>query len=109
MMDDRAPALAVVLRQLQELEVLKRQTTKDLKTVAGTERVAQWKIKTTIKTAAPLAETVGRQEGRTFAAIEPSLSFTNDLVEEFTDAEDCHHTSLITLARRLAEFSSGGD
>jgi hypothetical protein len=104
MTDDRSRSLAVVRRQLDELDALERRTLHDLNTVAGAERIAQWKSTTT----ALLTETVGRQEGLAFAAIRPGPSFTNDLVEEFTDLVDCYRAPLTALARRLAETSLPG-
>jgi hypothetical protein len=104
MTDDRSRSLAVVRRQLEELDALERRTLHDLNTVAGAERIAQWKS----TTAALLTETVGRQEGLAFAAIRPGPSFTNDLVEEFTDLVDCYRAPLTALARRLAETSCPG-
>lgn len=104
MTDDRSRSLAVVRRQLAELDALEQQTLRDLNTVAGAERVTQWRN----KTAALLTETVGRQEGLAFAAIQPGPSFTNDLVEEFTDLVDCYRVPLTALAKRLAETSHPG-
>lgn len=104
MTDDRSRSLAVVRRQLKELDALERRTLHDLNTVAGAERIAQWKS----TTAAMLTETVGQQEGLAFAAIRPGPSFTNDLVEEFTDLVDCYRAPLTALARRLAETSRPG-
>jgi hypothetical protein len=96
-----AKALETVQRQLQELDALAKQTLKDLNTVAGTERVAKWKA----TTVALLTEAVGQQEGRRFAGIHPGPSFTNDLVEEFTDLIDCYRTPLVELAQQLSQPS----
>ncbi|MCP9440740.1 MAG: hypothetical protein NNA20_04965 [Nitrospira sp.] len=104
MKDDRSQSLTVVRRQLAELDTLERQTLQDLNTVAGAERIAHWKS----KTAAVLAQTMGRHEALAFAAVQPGPSFTNDLVEEFTDLVDCYRTSLTALAKRLAETSHPG-
>lgn len=98
MSQDSGKGLAVVQQQLKELEALAKQTLEDLNTVAGTERVAKWKA----RTAALLAEAVGPQEARHFAGIHPGPSFTNDMVEEFTDLIDCYRTPLAALAKRLA-------
>jgi hypothetical protein len=91
--------LAVVQQQMKELDVLAGQTLEDLNTVAGTERVAKWKL----KTVALITEAVGKQEGQQFAAIQPGPSFTNDMVEEFTDLIDSYRTPLAALAKRLAQ------
>jgi hypothetical protein len=78
----------------------------DLNTVAGTERVAKWKG----RTVALLTEVVGQTEGQKFGAIQPGPSFTNDLVEEFSDLIDCYRAPLAALAKRLAQAvpPSGG-
>ena len=105
MSDNRG--LAVVQQQMKELDVLAGQTLEDLNTVAGTERVAKWKL----KTVALITEAVGKQEGQQFAAIQPGPSFTNDMVEEFTDLIDSYRTPLAALAKQLAQApgpSSGG-
>ncbi|MCP9451058.1 MAG: hypothetical protein NNA23_00070 [Nitrospira sp.] len=104
MRDNRSQALAVIRQQLAELDQLQQRTLSDLNTVAGTERVTQWKT----KTAALIAETVGRQEGLAFAAIQPGPSFTNDLLEEFTELVDCYRSSLLALASRLTPLSHLG-
>ncbi len=99
MAQDLAQSLLVIQQQLKELDQLAKQTLEDLNTVAGTERVAKWKA----KTVALLAETAGQAESQKFAAIQPGPSFTNDLVEEFTDLIDGYRTPLTALAKRLAQ------
>ncbi len=104
---DAAKGLAVIQQQLKELDALAKQTLQDLNTVAGTERVTKWHR----RTVALLAEAVGQQEGQQFAALRPGPSFTNDMVEEFTDLIDCYRTPLAALAQRLAKGArpaSGG-
>jgi hypothetical protein len=96
--------MLVVQQQLKELETLAQQTLQDLNTVAGTERVAKWKI----RTVALLMEEVGQEEARRFAAIAPGPSFTNDMVEEFTELVDCYRTPLLALTKRLADDSPLG-
>lgn len=99
--------LAVVQQQIKELDALARQTLEDLNTVAGTERIVKWKA----KTVALLTEAVGQQEGQKFAGVHPGPSFTNDMVEEFTDLIDSYRTPLTSLAKQLAEaprLSPGG-
>lgn len=91
--------LAVVQQQLKELDALANQTLQDLNTVAGTERVAKWKA----RTVALITEAVGQQEGQKFAGVHPGPSFTNDMVEEFTDLIDCYRTPLAALAKQLAQ------
>ncbi len=104
MTQDYARGLAVVQQQIAELDALMKQTAQDLNTVAGSERVAKWKV----KTAALLTDTVGQEEGRKFAGIQPGPSFTNDLLEEFTDLVDCYRNPLTALAKQLAHASRPG-
>lgn len=91
--------LTVIRQQIAELETLEKQTLQDLNTVAGTERIAKWKA----RTVALLTNTVGQQEGQTFADVHPGQSFTNDLLEEFTDLVECYRTPLKAVAKRLAQ------
>ena len=94
-------------QQIKELDALAKQTLEDLNTVAGTERIVKWKA----KTVALLNEAVGQQEGQKFAGVHPGPSFTNDMVEEFTDLIDSYRTPLTSLAKQLAEaarLSPGG-
>ncbi len=93
------PRQAVIQQQLNELDTLAAQTLQDLNTVAGTERVAKWKV----RTVALLSETMGREVGRKFADLYPGQSFTNDMLEEFTDLIDCYRTPLAALIKRLTE------
>lgn len=92
-------SLDMVLQQLKELDVLASQTIQDLNTVAGTERIMKWKA----KTAALISEAIGQEQGTAFAGIQPGPSFTNDLVEEFTDLVDCYRTPLLALAKELSQ------
>lgn len=92
-------ALEILQRQLKELDALAKQTLQDLNTVAGAERVTKWKA----RTVALITDAVGQQEGQKFAGIHPGPSFTNDMVEEFTDLIDCYRTPLAALAKQLAQ------
>ncbi len=91
--------LAVVRQQIEELDRLAKQTLEDLNTMAGTERVAKWKV----RTIALLTSTVGPREGQKFSEIQPGPSFTNDLLEEFTDLVECYRAPLMALAKQLAQ------
>ena len=104
MTHDSALGFAVVQQQIAELDALLKQTTQDLNTVAGSERVAKWRI----KTAALLTDAVGQEAGKKFAGIQPGPSFTNDLLEEFTDLVDCYRAPLTTLAKQLAQAARPG-
>ncbi|TKS58947.1 MAG: hypothetical protein EWM72_02599 [Nitrospira sp.] len=92
-------ALEIIQQQLKELDALAKQTLESLNTVAGAERVAKWKA----RTVALITVAVGQQEGHKFAGIRPGPSFTNDMVEEFTDLIDCYRTPLAALAKQLAQ------
>jgi len=99
--------LAIVQQQLKELDQIFGETMETLNTVAGMERVAKWKA----KTVALLTEAVGQQAGQDFALVQPGASFTNDLVEEFTDFIDCFKTPLLALSKTLTQAGlrpSGG-
>ena len=91
--------------QLKELDQIFQETMETLNTVAGAERVAKWKT----RTGALITESLGRKEGQKFAALQPGPSFTNDLVEEFTDLIDYFKNPLTDLAKlaQAAPRSSG--
>lgn len=101
---DSAKQLTTIRQQIAELDALAQQTRQDLNTVAGTERIAKWKS----RTIALLTVTVGEEDGQRFAQIQPGPSFTNDLLEEFTDLVDCYRTPLVRLADKLSHPSSPG-
>jgi hypothetical protein len=108
MTDDVKRGLLLVQQQLKELDTIFQETMETLNTVAGVERVAKWKA----KTIALITESLGQKEGQKFAALQPGPSFTNDLVEEFTDLIDYFRTPLADLAKQLAQAAlrpSGGD
>lgn len=98
MSPDTSKGLTVVRQQIDELESLKKQTLHDLNTIAGTERIAKWKV----RSVALITDAIGSLEGRAIARIQPGPSFTNDLVEEFADLVECYRSPLIILAKRLA-------
>lgn len=108
MTDDVKRGLALVQAQLKELDSIFQETMETLNTVAGVERVAKWKVRTVTL----ITESLGQKEGQKFAALQPGPSFTNDLVEEFTDLIDYFRTPLSDLAKRLAQAAprpSGGN
>ena len=86
-------------KQLKELDQIFHETMETLNTVSGAERVAKWKT----RTSALITESLGQKEGQKFAALQPGPSFTNDLVEEFTDLIDYFKIPLTDLAKRLAQ------
>ncbi len=99
---DVSKGRAVVRQQIEELDALAKQTLHDLNTVAGTERVTKWKT----RTVALITDMVSPQEGRKFSDVLPGPSFTNDLVEEFTDLIECYRTPLLALVKRLDQAST---
>jgi hypothetical protein len=108
MTDDVKRGLALVQQQLKELDTIFQETMETLNTVAGAERLAKWKA----RTIALITESLGQKEGQKFAALQPGPSFTNDLVEEFTDLIDYFRTPLADLAKQLAQAAprpSGGN
>ena len=105
MSPDIPKGLTVVRQQIEELDALAQQTLQDLNTVAGTERVAKWKVRTVTL----ITNAVGPLEGQAFARIQPGPSFTNDLVEEFTDLVECYRSPLLILAKRLAQATPTGN
>lgn len=96
MSDQSTAALDAIQAQLKELDAILGQTNADLNTVAGTERLAKWKA----RTAAVLTQVIGPQAGQEFAGKQPGPSFTNDLLEEFTDLVEFYRTALLTLSKR---------
>ena len=86
-------------KQLKELDAIFQETMETLNTVSGTERVAKWKA----RTSALITESLGQKEGQKFASLQPGPSFTNDLVEEFTDLIDYFRTPLADLAKQAAQ------
>lgn len=94
---------AVVQQQLKELDAILHETMETLNTVAGAERVAKWKV----RTVGLLTDFLSQKEGERFAALQPGPSFTNDLVEEFTDLIDYFRAPLADLAKQLAQAPSG--
>lgn len=108
MTDDVKRGLALVQQQLKELDTIFQETMETLNTVAGVERVAKWKA----RTIAIITESLGQKEGQKFAALQPGPSFTNDLVEEFTDLIDYFRTPLADLVKQLRQApprTSGGN
>jgi hypothetical protein len=92
-------ALAVIERQLKELEAILQQAERDLNTVAGGERLAKWKARTI-----PLiAQGVGQKEAQRFADTRPGPSFTSDLLEELSDEVELYRTFLRGLAERVEQ------
>ena len=108
MTNQSGAALPMLEKQLKELDTIFQETMETLNTVSGAERVAKWKA----RTIALITESLGQKEGQMFAALQPGPSFTNDLVEEFTDLIDYFRIPLADLAKQLAQATprpSGGN
>lgn len=99
MMQDTSKGLAVIRQQLKELDQIEQETMGTLNTTAGTERVARWRV----KTVALLTDSLGQKAGQDFAKIQPGPSFSNDLVEEFTDLIECFRGPLTALSKTTAQ------
>ena len=99
MTNQSGAAYTMLQKQLKELDTIFQETMETLNTVAGAERVAKWKA----RTSALITEFLGQQEGQRFAALQPGPSFTNDLVEEFTDLIDYFKTPVADLAKQAAQ------
>ena len=99
MTNQTGATLDMIQKQLKELDQIFKETMETLNTVAGAERVAKWKVRTSVL----ITESLGQKEGQKFAALQPGPSFTNDLVDEFTDLTDYFKTPLTELAKRLAQ------
>ena len=99
MTNQSGAACTMLQKQLKELDAIYQETMETLNTVSGAERVAKWKA----RTSALITESLGQKEGQRFAALQPGPSFTNDLVEEFTDLIDYFRTPLADLVKQLAQ------
>jgi hypothetical protein len=102
-MTDPQAALAMIERQIQELDALFKEASADINTVRGSERVAAWKI----RTVPLLAQHVGQREAQQFVMTKPGPSFTRDLEEELSDEVDLYRSFLTALAKRLTARGPG--
>lgn len=103
MTNQSGASLEMLQKQLKELDTIFQETMETLNTVAGVERVAKWKA----RTIALITESLGQKEGQKFAALQPGPSFTNDLVEEFTDLIDYFRIPLADLVKQLKQAAPG--
>lgn len=102
---DPNKALVIIQQQLKELDGIYQDTMEmSLNTVAGTERIAKWRV----RTIALLTEAVGQKEAQEFARLQPGMVFTNDLVEEFTDLVDCFRVPLKALGLQISKAAQHG-
>jgi hypothetical protein len=101
-MPQNQSAIEMITRQIDELATILKQTTQDLNTVRGHERVTAWKK----RTVELLAQQIGPTDAQRFAGTTPGPSFTNDLIEELGDEIEVYRTFLQTLARQLEQAAS---
>ncbi|MFO0774778.1 MAG: hypothetical protein U0172_08950 [Nitrospiraceae bacterium] len=91
-------ALDALEQQAKALEAIAKQTLQDLNTVAGTERLTKWQAATT----ALLKQHGSEKIAMSFSLTKPGPSFTNDLVEEFSEDVDVYRNAL-KAARKAVE------
>lgn len=103
MPQDTQKGLAAIQRQLKELDKIFEDAMETLNMASGTERVAKWRA----STVSALTEAIDQKAGQEFARIQPGPSFTNDMVEEFTDLVDCFKIPLTALSKKLSQAGSG--
>jgi len=101
-MPQNQSAIEMITRQIDELATILKQTTQDLNTVRGHERVTAWKK----RTVELLAQQIGPKDAQRLAGTTPGPSFTNDLMEELGDEIEVYRTFLQTLARQLEQAAS---
>lgn len=98
MSDHPNTALAMLQKQLQELDAIEKEAvTQSMNTVGGTELVHKWKA----RTAALIAQQVSPLAAQQLAAVNPGPSFTNDLFEEFSDEVELYRAHLRALMKSL--------
>ena len=97
MSDQGKPALEVIQGQIKELDAIFKQASEDLNTVAASERVAKWKL----RTIAVVAEHLSREDVKRFAETQPGPSFTNDFLEELSDEVEVYRNCLVSIAAKM--------
>ena len=91
------PAIAVIEQQLKQLSAIYAEAENSLNTALGTDRVRAWKAQME-----PLvAQLLGPEEGKAFAAKKPGPSFTQDLLEELSDEVELYRMHLLSVVSRL--------
>jgi hypothetical protein len=91
------PALPIIEKQLKQLDAIYAEAENTLNTALGTDRVRKWKT----QTEPLLAQTLGPDEAKQFAAKKPGPSFTQDLLEELGDEVELYRTHLVAIVSRL--------
>ncbi|MBA2252358.1 MAG: hypothetical protein H0W13_06590 [Nitrospirales bacterium] len=102
-MTDQKSALEMLESQIQELDTVFKEASKDINTVRGSERVAAWKK----RTVPLLAQHIGQKEAQQFVMTKPGPSFTRDLDEELSDEVDLYRGFLTALVKRLKTSGPG--
>ncbi|HKN88332.1 MAG TPA: hypothetical protein VJV04_15815 [Nitrospiraceae bacterium] len=102
-MTDQHAAVEMIERQIQELDAVLQEASKDINTVRGSERVAAWKK----RTVPLLAQHVGQKQAQLFAMTKPGPSFTRDLDEELSDEVELYRDFLRTLIKQLKMANPG--
>ena len=102
-MTDENAAVKMIEGQIQELDAVFKEASKDINTVRGSERVAAWKK----RTMPLLAQHVGQKQAQLFALTKPGPSFTRDLDEELSDEVELYRNFLTTLAQKLKTSAPG--
>ena len=105
MSDQPNMALAMLQKQLQELDAVEKKTvTENLNTVGGTEQVHKWKARTV-----PLiAQHLGPAAAKLFADTKPGPSFTNDMFEEFSDEVEVYRSAIRKLMKEAQSPGAKG-
>ena len=100
MSDQLNAALAMLQKQLQELDAIEKDTvTTHLNTIRGIEDMQKWKARTV-----PLiAQHLSAAAARRFTDTKPGPSFTNDLFEEFSDEVDVYRTAIRALIKEARQ------
>ena len=102
-MTDQHAAVEMIEHQIQELDAVFQEASKDINTVRGSERVAAWKK----RTVPLLAQHVGQKQAQLFAMTKPGPSFTRDLDEELSDEVELYRDFLRTLIKQLKMANPG--
>jgi len=105
MSDQPHAALAMLQKQLQELDAVEKETVMEsLNTMRGTEQIHKWKARTV-----PLiAQHLGPASAQSFADTKPGPSFTNDLFEEFSDEVEVYRSAIRKLMKEVRSSGTKG-
>jgi len=96
-------AIALIQRQIKELDLILEGVARHLNAVAGKERIAKWKS----QTVAQLSQQVGEAVAKRLADTPPGRSFSYDIVEEVSDEAEPYRNLLQALAKEIAKQKKG--